>query len=278
MDYYDPHLLAYGDEFPRGEAFRVDWGVDAGAGPRRLSLSIIPPKVFPKKSAPQMRAELCYDEHGRCDPVPGAVAVYFGSDQPRITVEATVPWRALGVAGPPPRPLRMQLAATAFHRSRWMSWNGLPPDEARKNAAGWRDVARRDLHGLRVARGRSRAKPRRPVRPEPPRSPVGARDVRFSWRHRPRLCRRREMAARGGLLGGEGARGRDARVRGRLPARRPRPPEEAHAARLGQRPGVAEGRALVARAAAAVASSDGSTPTTSARTQTGTPSRCPRTA
>ena len=91
-----------------------------------------------------MRAELCYDEHGRCDPVPGAVAVYFGSDQPRITVEATVPWRALGVAGPPPRPLRMQLAATAFHRSRWMSWNGLPPDEAMKNAAGWRDVARRD--------------------------------------------------------------------------------------------------------------------------------------
>jgi len=38
----------------------------------------------------------------------------------------------------------MQLAATAFHRSRWMSWNGLPPDEAMKNAAGWRDVARRD--------------------------------------------------------------------------------------------------------------------------------------
>ena len=144
MDYYDPHLLAYGDEFPRGEAFRVDWGVDAGAGPRRLSLSIIPPKVFPKKSAPQMRAELCYDEHGRCDPVPGAVAVYFGSDQPRITVEATVPWRALGVAGPPPRPLRMQLAATAFHRSRWMSWNGLPPDEAMKDPAGWRDVARRE--------------------------------------------------------------------------------------------------------------------------------------
>ena len=140
MDYYDPNLLAYGETFPREEALRVDWGVDAGAGPRRFSLSIIPPKVFPKQSAPLMRAELCRHERGRCDPIPAAVATYFGSDQPRITVEAVLPWRTLGVDGAPRKPLRMQLAATAFHRSRWMSWNGAPPEAAMRESAGWREV------------------------------------------------------------------------------------------------------------------------------------------
>jgi len=140
MDYYDPDLLAYGKEFPRGEAFRVDWGVDAGRGPRRFSLSVIPPKVFPAKSAPLMQAELCRHERGRCDTVPAAIATYFGSDQPRITVEAVLPWSALGVDGPPPPPLRMQLAATAFHRSRWMSWNGAPPEAAMQDSSGWREI------------------------------------------------------------------------------------------------------------------------------------------
>jgi hypothetical protein len=140
MDYYDPKLLAYGEEFPRGEALRVDWGVDAGPGPRRFSLSVIPPKVFPKKSAPLMRAELCRNDQGRCDAVPGAIATYFGSDQPRVTVEVLLPWRALGVDGTPRRSLRMQLAATAFHRSRWMSWNGAPPEAAMRDSAGWREV------------------------------------------------------------------------------------------------------------------------------------------
>jgi hypothetical protein len=41
MDYYDPDLLAYDGEFPLREAFRIDWGVDAGAGPQRFALYII---------------------------------------------------------------------------------------------------------------------------------------------------------------------------------------------------------------------------------------------
>ena len=37
MDYYDPILLAFdGDTVPIGEVFRIDWGIDAGAGPYRL--------------------------------------------------------------------------------------------------------------------------------------------------------------------------------------------------------------------------------------------------
>ena len=34
-----------------------------------------------------MRAELCHHVREACVPVPDAIATYFGSDQPRITVE-----------------------------------------------------------------------------------------------------------------------------------------------------------------------------------------------
>jgi hypothetical protein len=140
MDYYDPVLLAYDDEFPLEEAFRVDWGVDAGAGPHRFALYLIPPRVFPERGTPMMRARLCRTDEAPCQLVPAAVTTYFGSDQPRITVEVSLPWQALGVAGPPPRQLRVELAATAWHRSRWMSWSGRPPVVAMQDPTRWRTV------------------------------------------------------------------------------------------------------------------------------------------
>jgi hypothetical protein len=141
MDYYDPILLAYDDEFPREEAFRVDWGVDAGAGPRRFTLYIIPPRVFPESGMPMMRAQLCRTDETPCQSVPGAVATYFGSDQPRITVEVSLPWEAFGMAAPPVhRQLHVELAATAWHRSRWMSWSGRPPHVAMREPTQWHIV------------------------------------------------------------------------------------------------------------------------------------------
>jgi hypothetical protein len=138
MDYYDPDLLAYEGEFPLQEAFRVDWGVDAGGGPRRFKLYIIPPRVFAEHGAPMMRPWLCGADQVSCYPVPGAVTTYFGSDQPRITVEVSLPWRALGLTGPPSHgQLRIELAASAWHRSRWMSWSGLPPGEAMQDLSRW---------------------------------------------------------------------------------------------------------------------------------------------
>ena len=138
MDYYDPDLLAYDGEFPLQEAFRVDWGVDAGGGPRRFKLYIVPPRVFPERGAPMMRPRLCGADQISCHPVPGAVTTYFGSDQPRITVEVSLPWRALGLTEPPSQgQLRIELAATAWHRSRWMSWSGLPPVEAMQDLSRW---------------------------------------------------------------------------------------------------------------------------------------------
>jgi hypothetical protein len=141
MDYYDPVLLAYDHEFPLQEAFRVDWGVDAGGGARRFTLYIIPPRVFPESGMPLMRPWLCSADQGSCDPVAGAVTTYFGSDQPRITVEISLPWQALGVTEPPSQEdLRIELAATAWHRSRWMSWSGFPPVQAMQDPSRWRPV------------------------------------------------------------------------------------------------------------------------------------------
>jgi hypothetical protein len=141
MDYYDPDVLAYDGEFPLEEAFRIDWGVDAGRGPRRFKLYIIPPRVFPEHGAPMMRPFLCGADQGSCHAVPGAVATYFGSDQPRITLEVSLPWRALGLEKPPSdEQLRTEVAATAWHRSRWMSWSGLRPSEAMQDVSRWHRV------------------------------------------------------------------------------------------------------------------------------------------
>ncbi|MBI3326881.1 MAG: hypothetical protein HYZ81_09285 [Nitrospinae bacterium] len=138
MDYYDPGLLAYGDEFPLEEAFRIEWGVDAGAGPRRFALYLIPAKVPPQPGAAMMRIRLCRTDSAPCDPVSSARATSFGSENPRITAEVSLPWNALGVDGPPPdRQLRMELAATAWHRARWMSWSGLPPAAGMQDPTTW---------------------------------------------------------------------------------------------------------------------------------------------
>ncbi len=79
--------------------------VDAGAGPRHFTYYFIPPRTK-VKDHPPMAPKLCMGtpaEHGAtdCPPVPGAQALYFGADQPRIAAEALIPWSALGLMGPP---------------------------------------------------------------------------------------------------------------------------------------------------------------------------------
>jgi hypothetical protein len=63
---------------------------------------------------------------------------YFGSDQPRITVEAQIPWRALGTVRPPAEGISLDLAVVAWYRSRWMSLTGRPPSQAMSETARWR--------------------------------------------------------------------------------------------------------------------------------------------
>ena len=134
MDYYDRQLLSYDGEFPRGEAFRLDFGVDAGAGARRFAFFVLPANRVDRTSGDTMRVEVCDMNHAGCKAVPGATAAYQVSDRPRITCQVTLPWKVLGLSGPPQdRRLRVQLAATAFYRSRWMSLHGLPPVQAMKN-------------------------------------------------------------------------------------------------------------------------------------------------
>ncbi len=159
QDYYDLDLLAYDGAFPLGEAYRLALGIDGGAGPRRFTLYFVPPRTK-LRDHPPMKAVLCAGEaatEADCAAVPGARAVYFGADQPRITAEAFLPWSALGLARPPAsRKLRLEVAATAWHRSRWMSLTGAPPAEALANPERWRtarlvgavaSAARRDRPG-----------------------------------------------------------------------------------------------------------------------------------
>jgi hypothetical protein len=142
MDYYDPQLLAFdGDVPPAEETFRIDWGVDAGAGARRFALYIVPPKVYIESASPRTRAVLCHAERTPCAPVPAAIANYLGGDTPRIVAEVFLPWSALGVNGPPvARQISVELAATAYHRARWMSWSGRPPAQAMEETATWHTV------------------------------------------------------------------------------------------------------------------------------------------
>jgi hypothetical protein len=143
QDYYDLDLLAYDGAFPLGEAYRVELDVDAGTGPRRFTLYFIPPRVKEKgRDHPLMAALLCAGdppEHrrGDCPGIPGATALYFGADQPRIAAEALLPWSALGLAAPPADGrLKVEVSASAWFRSRWMSLSGLSPE--RGSAEPWR--------------------------------------------------------------------------------------------------------------------------------------------
>jgi hypothetical protein len=145
MDYYAPGLLPPVAPFPRSEAFRIALGVDAGGGPRRFELRVVPTRVE-RTAADEERltfaAEVCrYAAQDRCAAAPGATARYFGValDQPRVILKAFIPWSALGVAGPPAdRSMRLALGVTAFYRSRWMSLDGGAPAVAMAHAERWR--------------------------------------------------------------------------------------------------------------------------------------------
>jgi hypothetical protein len=143
QDYFDIDLLAYDGEFPLEDAYRLELGVDAGAGPRRFTLFFIPPRTK-LHDYPEMRALLCAGSAAEaiakgCKAVAGAEATYFGADQPRITAEMLIPWVALGTAAPVPgATLRAEVAMTSWHRERWMSLSGEAPDKAMTDAARWR--------------------------------------------------------------------------------------------------------------------------------------------
>ncbi len=145
QDYFDIDLLAYDGAFPLGESYRLELGIDAGAGPRRATLFFIPPRTK-IHDFPEMKAVLCAGPaeqaiRSGCTPVPGAESVYFGADQPRITAEMLIPWPALGIAPPAPGAvLRAEVAMTSWDRERWMSLSGRPPEAALADPSGWRKM------------------------------------------------------------------------------------------------------------------------------------------
>ena len=146
QDYYDIDLFAYDGPFPLGESYRLEIGVDAGAGPRRFTLFFVPPREREKihHDWQQMVVEPCAGAAEAaiargCTTPDGVAATYFGADQPRITAEMLIPWSALGIAPPAAgASLRTDIAVTAWHRDRWMSLSGRPPAAALADPSGWR--------------------------------------------------------------------------------------------------------------------------------------------
>jgi hypothetical protein len=165
QDYFDIDLFAYDGAFPLVDAYRVELGIDIGpteqpperspvAGgrpgmkghnPRRFTLFFIPPRTK-LHDYPEMAAELCAGSAEQtitagCTEISGAKAVYFGADQPRITAEMVIPWSALGIEAPAPgAPLRAEIAVTSWHRERWMSLSGQPPEIAMNDPEHWRKM------------------------------------------------------------------------------------------------------------------------------------------
>ncbi len=145
QDYYDLDLLAYDGDFPLGEAYRLELDVDAGAGPKRFTLYFIPPRSK-QHDHPPMAVRLCAGaprEHAKtaCPAVPGGAALYFGADQPRIVGEALIPWPALGLDAPPAgRRIRVEVSASAWFHSRWMSLSGLAPEEGSARPGRWAEL------------------------------------------------------------------------------------------------------------------------------------------
>jgi hypothetical protein len=142
QDYFEPDLLVYDGAFPLVDAYRVELGVDVGAGPRRFTLFFIPPRTK-IRDHPPMSAALCAGAAqiaitDGCTEVSGAETAYFGADQPRITAEVMIPWAALGEAAPAPgSQLRAEIAITSWDRERWMSLSGRAPDAAMNHPEDW---------------------------------------------------------------------------------------------------------------------------------------------
>jgi hypothetical protein len=73
--------------------------------------------------------------------VPGAQALYFGADQPRIVTEAMLPWQALGLSAPPKSgKIKVEIAASAWLNARWMSLSGLAPKDGATQPARWTEM------------------------------------------------------------------------------------------------------------------------------------------
>jgi hypothetical protein len=145
QDYDDIDLLDYGAKYPLSESYRFELDVDAGAGPKRFTLYFIPPKGK-THDYPPMEPKLCAGtvsdlKADDCTAIPGAQALYFGADQPRIVAEALLPWQALGLDGPPKADkLKVEISVVSWDNARWMSLSGLPPREGSAAPARWLTV------------------------------------------------------------------------------------------------------------------------------------------
>ena len=149
QDYFDIDLLAYDGAFPLVDAYRVELGVDLGAGPRRFTLFFIPPRTKVQRSPADDGAKLCAGPAQDSDRLRlhrgrrrrGGLFRRRPAAHHRRDGDPVVGARRRA-AGPGTR-LRAEIAVTSWHRERWMSLSGRAPDRAMADPAELaRDAAR----------------------------------------------------------------------------------------------------------------------------------------
>jgi len=141
MDYYDPHLMAWSDEFPRDEAFRLAIGIKQGERARLVQLRVVPDSTTSDGGRFELRVRACQVERDTCAEAPIA-ARFFGvaMDQPRVIFEAKVPWANFGGRPAVGTEVGLALSAISFYRSRWMSLSGEAPDSLMTHPSRWSSV------------------------------------------------------------------------------------------------------------------------------------------
>jgi hypothetical protein len=141
MDYYDPHLMAWSDEFPRDEAFRLAIGIKQGERAHLVQLRVVPDSTTSDGGRFELRVRACQVERDACAEAPIA-ARFFGvaMDQPRVIFEAKVPWANFGGRPAVGTEVGLALSAISFYRSRWMSLSGEAPDWLMTRPTRWLGV------------------------------------------------------------------------------------------------------------------------------------------
>lgn len=124
QNYADLYLLAHDGGFPVSETYQLRLEVDAGAGPRRFAVCLVPRPHAKYPGRFELAPELyAVADDGRLDRLEaGNVVQVLDKPLPHIAVEIALPARLLGVDRlSPGMPLALRLSVSTFYREMTMT-------------------------------------------------------------------------------------------------------------------------------------------------------------
>ncbi len=124
QNYADLYLLAHEGGFPVAETYQLRLEVDAGAGPRRFAVCLVPRPHAKYPGRFELGPELyAVADDGRLDRLEaGNVVQVLDKPLPHIAVEMALPARLLGVDRlSPGMPLALRLSVSTFYREMTMT-------------------------------------------------------------------------------------------------------------------------------------------------------------